>query len=659
MTETLANAPTDPGLFALEMLLRLQGIDATADELGARVGHGRVGIPEMVACTRQFGLKARSVTVDWERLAGLPLPGVAGLRDGGFLLLGKVIDDRAIVLAPNAARPAVITRSEFEARWDGQVLLVTKPRVPGRFSIGSKVGKSVGVMLRRARRLLRREVARKDKDAAPGTAVAGAVVIDFSERARKIGRAVGLQKLVEDRRRSDELAFLPAALEIVETPPSPLGRAVAFSIIAVFAIGLTWACIGTVDIVAVAPGKIIPSGRTKTVQAFETGVVRAIHVHDGQPVKAGDVLVELDATMNAAELGHVKSDLMAAKLDVARLRAALSGRTDPVAALAPPADAPADLVQMHRRFLVSQTIEQNAKLAAIDRQVAQKTAERATIQAAIDKLKATITPLQQRVEIREHLVQKELGSKLTYLSELQELVGQRQEILVQQSRFTETDAALSALAETRAKTVAEYERGMYDELAKAEQKVAGFTQDVVKGEQRTSLQRLRAPVDGIVQQLAIHTIGGVVTPAQSMMLVVPAESRLEIEAMVSNRDIGFVEAGQEAAVKVDTFNFTRYGLLQGKILSVSQDAITREKPPEKANATPQGSQSASSEPQGQELIYAARISVDRTKMNIDNKLVNLAPGMAVTAEIKTGTRSIISYLMSPIARYQHESLRER
>ena len=135
-----------------------------------------------------------------------------------------------------------------------------------------------------------------------------------------------------EHRRKDELAFLPAALEIVETPPSPIGRAIVFVVMAVFSIALAWACIGTVDVVAVAPGKIIPSGRTKTIQPFETGVVRAIHVSDGQSVNAGDVLIELDPTMSGAELGHLKGDLMAAQLDAARLRAALSGKDDPLAA---------------------------------------------------------------------------------------------------------------------------------------------------------------------------------------------------------------------------------------------------------------------------------------------------------------------------------------
>ena len=212
--------------------------------------------------------------------------------------------------------------------------------------------------------------------------------------------------------------------------------------------------------------------------------------------------------------------------------------------------------------------------------------------------------------------------------------------------------------ETRVKAVAEYERGLFEGLAKAEEKAAGLTQDVIKAEQRTSLQKLTAPIDGMVQQLAVHTIGGVVTPAQILMLVVPTESQLEIEAMVSNRDIGFVEAGQEAAVKIDTFNFTRYGLLQGKVISISQDAITRNKPQDRGNEAP-GAETTSSEPKGQELVYAARIAIDRSQMEIENKRVNLSAGMAVTVEIKNGSRSIISYLLSPLLRYRQESMRER
>jgi hemolysin D len=461
------------------------------------------------------------------------------------------------------------------------------------------------------------------------------------------------------RRGTHELAFLPAALEIVETPPSPTGRAIGATVIALFFAALVWAFIGSVDIVATAPGKIIPSGRTKVIQPFETGVVRAIHVRDGQTVKTGDVLIELDPTMNAAELGHLKSDLIAAELDVARLRAALAGDANPLEDFRPPEGASPALIEMTRLFLISQTAEQQAKLAAIDRQLAQKEAERATVAATIGKLEATIPLLGERVDVRKQLYDKALGSKLTYLTEYQDYVGQQQELLVQKSRYHEAEAAVAALTESRAQTAAEYRRTRFEELTKAEQKAAGLAQDVIKAERRTTLQVLTAPVDGVIQQLAVHTNGGVVTPAQALLVVVPLDSHLEIEAMVSNHDIGFVHVGQQVEIKVDTFSFTRYGLLHGEVLNVSQDAITREKPPDKSNEKAPGAETATSEPKGQELNYAARVSLDRTQMQVEDKLVNLSPGMAVTAEIKTGSRRIISYLLSPLVRYKQEALRER
>jgi hemolysin D len=463
------------------------------------------------------------------------------------------------------------------------------------------------------------------------------------------------------RRGRHELAFLPAALEIVETPPSPIGRAIGVTIIALFCLGLAWASLGEVDIIASAPGKIIPSGRTKVIQPFETGVVRAIHVRDGQSVKAGEILIELDPTMNEAERNHLRSDLVTAQLDGARLRAALSDAADPLTRFQPPPDAPENLVAMERQFLASQTAEFLAKVASLDRQCAQKEAERSTIAAIIAKLDATIPLIEQRLSMRKELMDKAMGSKIVYLEALQQLVEQRQEREVQQSRYREAEAALAALIETRAQAEAEHRRTLSSDLVEAERKAAGLAEDLVKAEQRTKLQVLTAPVDGVSQQVAVHTIGGVVTPAQALLAVVPAESRLEIEAMISNRDIGFVRPGQQAEIKIDTFPFTRYGLLHGTVLSVSQDAIVRDRPQEGSGTGSKvaGAEASSSEPRGQELVYAARVSLDRTRMQVEDNIVNLTPGMAATIEIKTGWRTIISYLLSPLLRYQQEMLRER
>src|SRR6516164_8109156 len=249
-------------------------------------------------------------------------------------------------------------------------------------------------------------------------------------------------------RRGEELAFLPAALEIVETPPSPIGRAIGVSIILLFGAAVAWSWWGTIDIVASATGKIVPSGRTKVIQPFETGVVRSIRVQDGQAVKAGDVLIELDPTVNAAERDHLHNDLLAEQLNIARLRAALAGGDDPAADFTPPANADPALISTQRELLLYQVTEHRAKIAALTRQQAQKEAEKATTAATIHKLEELIPVVQQRVDIRKTLMERELSSKLGYFEILQQLVEQQEELGVQKSHLQEAEAAVAAIRET-------------------------------------------------------------------------------------------------------------------------------------------------------------------------------------------------------------------
>lgn len=459
--------------------------------------------------------------------------------------------------------------------------------------------------------------------------------------------------------RADETAFLPAALEIVETPASPAGRAVAATLSAIFCVAVAWASLSQIDIVASAPGKIIAAGGTKIIQPLEAGIVRAIHVSEGQLVRAGEVLVELDPTINESDRNHAQADLVAVQLEIARLKASLADDNHPFDGFHPPAGATALQVKTQRDYLLRQTTEHRSKIQALERQLDQKLAERDTIQATVAKLSAIVPIVQQRVDIRKVSSDQEYTSKFQYLEMLQLLVEQQQELMVQRSRLLETVANIAGLTESKTQAVAEFHRTLHGQLAEAERKAQGLSYDLAKSEQRINAQYLRAPLDGSVQQLVIHTVGGVVTPAQVLMAVVPSNSRLEVETMILNRDVGFVLANQQAEIKVDTFNFTKYGLIQGKVLSVSQDAVVREKPHDKAGDKSLGAESASSEPRGQELSFAARISLDQSEMLIDGRKINLTPGMAVTVEIKTGARSVMGYLLSPILRYRHETLRER
>jgi hemolysin D len=461
------------------------------------------------------------------------------------------------------------------------------------------------------------------------------------------------------RRSRGEMAFLPAALEIMERPPSPIGRMGAWAIVAIFTSAIAWASVGTVDIVASATGKVVSTGRSKVIQPLETGIVRAIHVQDGQSVKAGEVLVELDTSLNEADQAHLRDDLITTQLDIARLKAALAGGEDPIADFHPPAGASPDQIALQKHYLADQSAEQRTKIEALDDQVRQKVAEGQTVDANIEKLKALIDVVQQTVDMRKALFDKQITTKLLYLESLQQLVDSQKELGVQTSRHNEIDAAVAAIAHQRAEAESEYRRTLFSQLDEAERKADEYSQDLAKAEQRTRYQMLKAPVDGVIQQLAVHTVGGVVTPAENLMVVAPEESALEIEAFVSNRDAGFVSAGQRAEIKVDAFNFTRYGLLHGKVLNVSQDAIVKERPSEGAAEKTAGAENASSEPAGQHLVYAARVSLDDPFMNVDGRRVKLSPGMAVTIEIRTGTRRIISYLLSPVLKYSHDAFTER
>lgn len=459
------------------------------------------------------------------------------------------------------------------------------------------------------------------------------------------------------RKRGSDLEFLPAALEIVETPASPVGRAIALLIMAFFAVALIWASFGHVDIIASATGKVVPSGRTKLVQPYDTGVVRAIRVQDGQAVRQGDVLIELDPTINTAEADRLHKELISEQLQIARLHALFSDG-DPQANFTPPPEATSAQVTLQRALLATQIAEHQAKIANLDRQIVQNEATKAGAQAQVDKLTLSLPIIRQRLAAYQKLVDDGAGAFLQQMQAAQDLVEHEKDFVAEKAKLAESTAAIAALQEQRNQADAEFHRTNLSDLADAEQKAASSQQQYVQAKERQRLQTLTAPVDGTVQQMAVHTVGGVVTPAQQLMAIVPADSPIEIEAMISNRDIGFVHPGQRAEIKVDTFNFTRYGLLHGEVKSISQDAIQRDKP-DKSDDSGSNILGESSEPAGQQLVYSARIALDTTQMDVDGKLVNLAPGMAVTVEIKTGSRRVIEYLLAPLLRYKQESLRER
>jgi hemolysin D len=452
--------------------------------------------------------------------------------------------------------------------------------------------------------------------------------------------------------------FLPAALEVIETPASPTGRAMALAIGAFFTLAVVWACFGKVDIITTAPGRLTPIGRTKLIQPLDAGVVRAIHVQDGDHVRAGQVLIELDPTAAGADQDSLTHDLALAELDVARLNALKqAAETGGAAAnLVMPAGASADDKAQVEAALRSQIATQAAKISALDEQIAQHRAEEQEIASTIDKVNASLPLLRQKQRLNQDLRNQGYGTSFAALDAQQALSDAERDLPVEMAKGQQAHAAAASLESQRAQAVAEYHEGILADLAKAEEKDNELTQNLVKARQKSAATQLVAPADGVAEDLAIHTVGGVVTPAQQLLVIVPDGVGLDVEAQLANRDVGFVHPGQDVSIKVETFDFTHYGLVHGKVIAISRDTVTP--PPPGASAAGPADGAPATNP-NQPPGYVARIALNRADMDIDGRREPLTPGMAVTAEIKTGRRTIINYLLSPLVRRTSEAMHER
>lgn len=446
------------------------------------------------------------------------------------------------------------------------------------------------------------------------------------------------QQLADEGFHRDEAEFLAGALALQKAPPSPLPR-VAIGLLTAFALlALLWAVVGKVDVVATATGKIVPSGRSKPVQAIETASIRAIHVHDGDTVRAGDLLLALDATVPAADVERFDSELMAARLQVLRARAVLAAQTSGTLPALPATNLPPLRVAEASRQAEGWFAEYRSHLARLDADIMRRESELRSAQAQIHKLEHTLPLASQRADDLKALSDDGFVSRHTWMEKEQLRLEQAGELATLQSRTSEIRASLRESHEQRNALIAETRRQMLDAAAEGEQKAATLTQELVKAQARHRLMNIVAPIDGTVQQLAINTIGGVVTPAQVLMLLVPDRQQVEVDAVLENKDVGFVAPGQTVEVKIETFPYTRYGTVPAKIVHVSADAVSDDK---------------------RGLTYLAKIRLERSSMSVDGKTMPLLPGMAVAAEIKTGRRRVIEYLLSPLLKHASESLRER
>lgn len=449
-------------------------------------------------------------------------------------------------------------------------------------------------------------------------------------------------ELAGPKRLSDEAAFLPAALSLQDTPVHPAPRRLAFALIALFLIALVWSIVGQVDIVAVAPGKIVVSERTKLIQPLEVSVVKRVLVKDGDHVEAGQALVELDPTSANADKASIDEQLKSAQSEVLRTRALLqalnaSSPRTPELGTNLPAWSEVD-VAAAKLQLSDEWSDITAKLAKAAAELQRRQAEIATVREMVAKLETTLPIAKQREADFHQLANQGFMSSHANQDRTRERIELERDLATQRARLAEANATLRESENTRASYIAETRNALRTREAAAELKRQQGTQELAKAGQRERLTTLKAPVAGTVQQLVTHTEGGVVTEAQPLMVIVPHDAQVTAEVTLENKDIGFVSPTQEARIKLETFPYTRYGTVDATVKTVTADAVNDEK---------------------RGAIFPVTLNLNATSIDVDGKPIKLSPGMNLTAEIKTGKRRVIEFLLSPVEKATSESLRER
>ena len=449
--------------------------------------------------------------------------------------------------------------------------------------------------------------------------------------------------------------FLPAALEIMEKPPSPGLRWLVLSLCALFAITLLWACLGKVDVIATASGKVVPSGNVKLIQPIEIGFVRAIHVRTGEHVAAGQLLVELDPTLTGADEAAAEKSLLTTEVIGARDTALLAHVHGRSAKFVAPRGTSLETARTQAEFVRTAIAEYEGERSSLSEQRHGQQAVLAGARAEIAKLELTLPLVEKQMTARGELASKGYYSKLKLMEYEQLRLEHVQNIAVQEANAAKARAAIADIDAQLARLRGTFGKAAFSELSEAQEKSGIAREEVTKHARRKQYQQLRSPVSGTVQQLAISTVGGVVQPAQTLMVIVPDDARVVVEANILNRDIGFVREGQPVRVKLEAFPFTDYGVVPGVVESISRDAI--ELPSQPISAGGRAQETPRGQPQG--LVYSARIRLLRRTIRVGQRDQFIGPGLAVQAEIKTGHRRIIQYLLSPIARTLDEAGRER
>ena len=437
---------------------------------------------------------------------------------------------------------------------------------------------------------------------------------------------------------SEDKEFLPPAVEILETPPSPMGRMLVWAVLILFVLILLWSFIGEIDEVVVARGKVIPIGYTKVLQAEDKGIVKHILVQEGQQVKEGDLLMELDRTMSESDLNALKKEISYYDINIRRIMAELSDKPFLAEAGAGSGYDSKDLIQQMSLYQSRQS-EKRAKLEFYDAQIRQKEDSVRVAESSLEKYRQLLTIAREREENLGKIVEEGAISKFAYLEYKGKRIELEQNVSMNISQLSAAQADASAAYQQKAQYLAEWNRQLQEELINCRKQYNTLTESQRKAELKNKLIEIKSPVDGAVHRLDIHTVGAVVTAAQALMEVVPKGTPVEVEAWMENKDVGFVYPDMPVEIKIDTFNFQKFGTLKGKVREISPDAIEdKERGP----------------------LYRVMVSLEEEKLHTtDNRELQVYPGMAVSAEIKTRKKRIIDFFLEPFATYKNEALRER
>jgi hemolysin D len=501
--------------------------------------------------------------------------------------------------------------------------------------------------------------------------------------------------------------FLPAALEILETPPPPVPIALIVTICAFALAALVWSCFGRLDVHAVASGKIETAGYSKVIEPLDPGKVAAIHVEAGQSVKAGDLLLELDPAEATADAIAEQDALDASLAEISRRRfaidavrsaqevdaqtsrdldnaAVMEGKNPPdgsedrqASALSPVEELagrpeltiawdeglPEPFRLREEAVLRADLAQLSDALKSLDKQMAQKLATKKRLDMSIAFQQTLMDTLNQRVLTRQQAIDLNVGTKINLYDAKEELEKSQALLASDEGQLIETDAALKELQSEKAKSVSQFLADNQNKLADASRKADDARQASAKAQARLARTRLVAPIDGVVQQTAVTTVGQVVTTGQQLAVITPNGGRLQVEALVANLDIGFVKLGQPAVVKIDAFPFTRFGVLHGNVVTIAPSAIDEQDAKRalaNAAASANAASAASTTPgQPESFVFPVTIALDKSAIKVGELIVPLTPGMTVTVEIQTDSRRVIDYLLSPLSRLGSEALRER